>query len=370
MEEEARQTKKKAETRRDQLRAAASQLISFGMTADQATSLISNYDQETINTTIEALKSRGGVRPQEATQFLGETPAPSMNLEEAISTRTTPTARPVAAVETRGAFGLPSRSGAEFAEKASTLKTELPESTVASSSLDFSVLMEESSDTLDKRINRASIRLLDAETEEDRETAKLELNQVLAVKALQQKEAGGVKEADVRANYRILNNSIMESLAGPGELVRDTETGSLMYSRAASPEVRNRIEQQKRKAFMESPLTKSYRLSDGTLPEEVSRVINSFTYAAPASKQQPAQQGDKPAPSPVPAEAPAQAAQAQPRAPASGAIDKQQTIQNARAAAKKINESTDLSRGQKNGKLSIIRQRLTEAGIDPKEAGL
>lgn len=52
------------------------------------------------------------------------------------------------------------------------------------------------------------------------------------------------------------------------------------------------------------------------------------------------------------------------------ANDRQQSIDNARLAAKRIENNATLSMGQKNGKISEIRKRLRDAGIDPKEAGL
>jgi hypothetical protein len=145
MEEEARSTRKKAETRRDQLKEAASQLIAFGMSPDQVNTLIANYGPDTLKTTIETLKEQGGVRPEQAQQFLGETPAAAGDLESTIARMTTPTVptEPVPATQMKGAFGLPSRAPADFAERAKTLATELPEPAMPTTALDFGVFAEE-----------------------------------------------------------------------------------------------------------------------------------------------------------------------------------------------------------------------------------
>jgi len=145
MEEEAKQTRKKGETRRDQLREAASQLIAFGMSPDQVNTLIANYGEDTLKVTIDTLKEQGGVRPEKAQQFLGETPAATGDLESTIARMTTPTVpeRAVPATQMTGAFGLPSRAVGEFEERAKRLATELPEPAMPTTALDFGVFADE-----------------------------------------------------------------------------------------------------------------------------------------------------------------------------------------------------------------------------------
>jgi hypothetical protein len=195
--------------------------------------------------------------------------------------------------QTRGAFGLPGERIAKAAETEAavtlgmtdedrlglTYETPAPK---LGAEFNYTALLKEKTDTIEKRIDAASRSLLDAETPEAVAKARAELDRVLAVKAIQkQKEDGGAKESDIRSNYRILSNTIMEAMAGPGDLVRDPESGAFMYSRTAKPEVRDRIEAQKRRAFETSDLTKSYRGSDGSLPTEVKRVMSSFLYTPP-----------------------------------------------------------------------------------------
>jgi hypothetical protein len=283
--------------------------------------------------------------------------------------------------ETRTAFGLRAGNIARGAQAEAAVALGMsddeirgleftPPTANLGAEFNYSALLKEKTDTLDRRIDKASIAVLDADTDEARTIAQAELDRVLAVKAIQKRREGGdAKEGDIRSNFRILNNTIMESMAGPGELVRDTETGAFMYSRTARPEVRNKIEAQKRNAFMNSELTKSYRLPDGSLPPEVTRVMSSFMYSPPAAQEAPATpaaRGTTPAPAPEPTAAPAAPA----AAPVPAAMYRQQSIDNAKATAKEIRDDVKLSQGQKNGKLSIIKDRLRSAGIDPKEAGL
>jgi len=185
-----------------------------------------------------------------------------------------PTAR-AARTEAKATLGMTEEEalGLEYTSPAPTLSAQF----------NFSTLLKENTDSLDKRLNKANLALLDATTPQEKTKARAEVDRILAVKSVQQKKEGGEKESDIRSNYRILSNTIMESLAGPGDLVRDAESGALIYSRTAPPEVRARIEEQKRQAFMASELTKSYKLPDGSLPPEVTRVISSFTYTTPAA---------------------------------------------------------------------------------------
>jgi hypothetical protein len=396
-EKENEVARKKAEkeysTRAEVARKATSLLSGAGLSKEEMENYVVAFveNPERFNDFEEAVKE-GRIGKDSVGDFVvlpKQQPEQRVTLEQALDIRARPRAgaTPTDFSQTRTAFGLPGERVARAAETEAAVALGMSdeerlglEFTAPKPQLGaefkYDALLKENTDTLDRRINKASLALLDAKTPEDRTAAQAELDRVLAVKSLQKQREGGDKESDIRANFRILNNTIMESMAGPGELVRDTETGSLMYSRAARPEVRNRIEQQKRKAFMESELVRSYRLPDGTLPPEVSRVISSFLYAAPAAQEAPpapAARGTTPAPAAAPTTAPAAPAVAPAVAPAPAAqtaSDRQQTIANAKEAVKKINESTTLSRGQKNGRLSLLKQRLREAGIDPKEAGL
>jgi hypothetical protein len=285
-----------------------------------------------------------------------------------------------------GPFGLPMGGSAQRARDFAMAKLRMTEEeaggleyTPPTPSLgvkfNYDALLKEKTDTIDRRINDASISLLDAKTPEEESKARAELERVLAVKSIQkQRTEGGARESDIRSNYRILSDSIMQSMAGPGDLVRDPETNAFMYSRTARPEVRAKIEAQKRQAFETSELTQSYKLPDGTLPPEVSRVISAFTYSSPT--EQALTPRERPAPAPAPAPAPVTPAAepaVAPQAPVPTGMsdtDRQQTVANAKAAVDKIKNNSSLSMGQKNGRVSLIRQRLIEAGINPKEAGL
>lgn len=96
------------------------------------------------------------------------------------------------------------------------------------------------------------------------------------------------------------------------------------------------------------------------------------TSTAPARGETaaPPEPAATPSAAPAPAAAPATPAPKPAEAGRMSQSEKQQTIQNATNAVKAINQNKELSQGQKNGRISIIKDRLRAAGIDPKEAGL
>jgi hypothetical protein len=398
LQREAMEQNEKIQTKRDELKSTASVLASYkgknntGFTQGQIISMLQNPAvAKRVQSELE--KYSGNLDQVDFAKLYQVSRGQDENetvegfIDKSTRMPTAPEAPEGATVEdkqVRGAFGLPSRAygqtQARFEKATGTRVADLraqaqprgvPSAPVGS--VDFGQLR---SDTVDKRINQLSIQVLDAKTPEEAAEARTELDRVLSVKSIQkQKEEGGVKESDVRSNFRILSNTIMQSMAGPGDLVLDKETNTFMYSRTAKPEVRAKIEAQKRKAFETSELTKSYRTADGKLPPEVSRVMSAFIFSPPSEREEkptPQPAGDKPPPSPTggPAQPAAAVTQPPPAVAAMSSEDKQQTVANARAAVAKINADPSLSRGQKNGRLSIIRQRLREAGIDPNQAGL
>lgn len=386
-EEVRKKAEKEYSSRAEVARKASSLLSSAGLSKDEMENyLVAFVENPDRFTSFEEAVKEGRIGVDSVGDFvtLPKTqPEKRVRLEDVLGgfrARPAAGAKPADYSETRTAFGLRAGNIARAAETEAAValgmsdeeKLGLQYETPApklDAQFNYSVLLKEKQDSIDKRINRASLAVLDADTEEKRNLARAELDRVLAVKSLQKQSESGSKESDIRANYRILNNTIMESMAGPGDLVRDTETGALMYSRAAKPEVRAKIEAQKRKAFMDSELTNSYRQSDGKLPPEVQRIISSFTYSSPAAAPTGGGGAPAPAPAPAPSGSPAPAAPA--AAPAAAPTsEKQQTVENAKKAVAQINSNSSLSQGQKNGRISMIRDRLRSAGIDPKEAGL
>lgn len=183
------------------------------------------------------------------------------------------------------AFGLPTRVGEQTRKsfmartgmtEAESAGLELPEAPRPTAKFDYDVLRPAAKDSLAGRIDKYSRAVLDAETDEERAAARAELNRALAVKAMQEKEKGDGKdkESDIRSNFRILDGTIKSSMAGPGDLVVDKDTGSYLYSRSINPEVRSKIEKARIDGFKD--LASSYANADGSFSQDAIRVMKAF----------------------------------------------------------------------------------------------
>jgi hypothetical protein len=326
MNEEAKTTKKKGETRRDALKSAANQLVSFGMNPDQVAAFISGADPATLEASIKLLQSRavspGGITPQMTEQMVRSLPKVQETPEQVIEKLSTPVAGAAPDFGTmRGAFGLPSGAAKEAQERAAKLRTELPELPSAAGPLDLTVFAEAKS--FDKRKDDAQTALLDAKTPKERQLAMDNLVSIMQIEALGKRE--GPTESDVRSNFRILDTTIKNSMAGPGDLVIDKETNTYLYSRSIKPEVRAKIEQARLDGFKN--LAQAYMQPDGSVPENVARVLMAFgvkvdrqgrpqfeASAAPPSRGGREGAPEAPAPvAPTPAAAPAADASQLPR---------------------------------------------------------
>jgi hypothetical protein len=318
MEEEAKATKKKGQTRRDSLKSAANQLVSFGMNPDQVAAFISGADPATLEASIKLLQSQatkaGGVTPQMTEQMVRSLPKADGTPEQVIEKLSTPVAGAAPQFgEMRGAFGLPSRTAKEAQERAAGMATELPEMPSAAGPLDLSVFATPKS--FDQRKDAAQTALLDATTPKERDLAMKNLVSIMQIEALGKRE--GPTESDLRSNFRILDKTIKESMAGPGDLVVDKETGTYMYSRSVKPEIRAKIEQARLDGFKE--LVETYTQADGTVPESVARVLISFGVKVDkngrpqfsAGREKPAAGSGTPTPAAAPAPKPAAAATTQ-----------------------------------------------------------
>lgn len=278
MYETAAETRKKAQLRRDKLESTARELMTYGVSQEQAASILQNVGPEGAANMVERLKTAKEVTPEKIRAALSKVQTVDMPLEDVIRQKTTPTAIPAPVPETRGAFGLPSRAGRQFAERAGMLRTELPELPTTAQPLDMSVFAEPDEETLTKRENAARMKILDAETGEDRQQGLNELNRILAIKDIGKDKEGDLKESDVRSNLRILDATIKQSIAGPGDLVviTDPATGerTFEYSKDIDPKVRNEIERKRREEFRKY-IRQHYEQS-GKVPDVVQRVTSAF----------------------------------------------------------------------------------------------
>jgi hypothetical protein len=184
----------------------------------------------------------------------------------------------------RGAFNLPSRAGEEFAETARGIKTELPDIPTKAQPLDLSVLEDVDEETFNKRKNEARIRVLDATTPQEQTNAIAELTTILAVEDYGKDKEDGLKESDVRSNLRILDASIKQSIAGPGDLVivtdPTTNERTFEYSKDIDPKVRQTIEAKRREEF--NKYIQQFYAQEGKVPEVVQRVVGAFVPPMPS----------------------------------------------------------------------------------------
>lgn len=279
MNEEAKVTKKKGETRRDSLKSAANQLVSLGMNPDQVAAFISGADPATLEASIKLMNSQAikgeGITPKITEQMLSSLPKVKETPEQVIQKLSTPVAGTAPDFGTmRGAFGLPSGAAKEAQERAAKLQTQLPELPSAKGPLDLTVFAEAKS--FDTRKNDAQTALLDAKTPKEQQLARNNLVSIMQIESLGKRE--GPTESDIRSNFRILDTTIKNSMAGPNDLVviKDPDTGqnSYAFSKTIKPEVRAKIEQARLDGF--KTLVETYTQPDGTVPESVVRILVAF----------------------------------------------------------------------------------------------
>lgn len=278
MYKDAAETKKKAQLRRDTLESTARELMTLGVSDVQAASLLQNVGPEGAANMVERLKNSKQITPEKIRAALSQVETVDAPLGEVIAKQTTPTATEVQAPQMRGAFGLPSRAGKEFAETAKGIETELPDIPTKAQPLDLSVLEDADEETFNKRKNEARIKVLDATTPEEQTNAIAELTTILAVEDYGKDKEDGLKESDVRSNLRILDASIKQSMAGPGDLVVVTNpaTGerTFEYSKDIDPKVRQAIESKRKIEF--SKYVNRFYAQEGQVPDVVQRVVGAF----------------------------------------------------------------------------------------------
>lgn len=289
----ATEAKKLAETRREQLREYANQLQSFQLpdgtrlTEGQIVDLLQSPKNaaEVVEMFSTAAKE-GRLGKEQFETVVARKPGEKRSLVEFIQKQTTPTAVAPGltfaeqAKQTRGAFGLPSgravsQTQQEFLAKSGMTEeelraTELPKPELGAAAIDYSVFTKP--ETFAQRKNKAQTAILAAKTPEDRSRAIGSLVEIIKIEDLGKRE--GPTESDIRSNFRILDNTVKQSMAGPGDLVIDKDTGTYMYSKTIKPEVRAKIEQAKLDGF--KGLVSEYAREDGTVPDNVRRVLIAY----------------------------------------------------------------------------------------------
>lgn len=287
---ENEKVKEKAQLRMEKMRETARDLQSilgnkFGeQTESIVAELLLSGDPDTIIKQVRA----GEIGVDQIGNFVKLDKAAKPRTVEEVITGMAPRAKaaaPRVAGEETTAFGLPTRVGEQTRKsfmartgmtEAESAGLELPEVPRPTAKFDYDVLRPAAKDSLAGRIDKYSRAVLDADTDEERQAAQTELNRALRVKAMQEKKegTGGDKESDIRSNFRILDGTIKSSMAGPGDLVVDRETGSYLYSRSINPDIRAKIERARVEGFRD--LANSYANADGSFSQEAVRVMKAF----------------------------------------------------------------------------------------------
>lgn len=283
MYEDAAETKKKAQLRRDTLESTARELMTYGVSQEQAASLLQNVGPEGAANMVERLKKAKQVTPEKIRAALSQVESSAMSLDEVIAQQTTPTAREVEEPQMRGAFGLPSRAGKEFAETARDIETELPAIPTTAQPLDLSVFAEEGS-LSDEKEKLIKMVVSEDATADQKQKATEALRKIAAAEDIGKDKNKDLKESDVRSNLRILDASIKQSIAGPGDLVvvTDPTTGerTFEYSKDIDPKVRQAIESKRREEF--NKYIRQFYTQEGQVPDVVQRVVGAFMPQTPS----------------------------------------------------------------------------------------
>jgi hypothetical protein len=331
------EAKKKAETRRDELRTAAAQLKSYGLDDTGVIKVLSSGNYENISKLLQNEAISGTLTPQKVKSFIGEAePNIPPSLEEFFNKSTqltqAPGTKPIS-TEATGAFGFRSRAAEDVTErflKAQNIsREELQQSELAampmvSSKFDYGVLSKEKDsfdkqkdvaqrrllaaeegtdayreaeaqlvkirqieklgeeddpETFSKIKKRAQVDLFNAKTPQERSAALATLNKIVSIEDIGKDKNNDLKESDVRSNLRIVANSIVESMAGPGNtvIVTDPVTGErrVTVKGTAKPELRSRIEAAKVQQLQD--YVNNFYKANGKIPEAVQRVLGAFT---------------------------------------------------------------------------------------------
>jgi hypothetical protein len=348
------EARKKSETRRDELRNAAAQLKSFGLDEAGIVKVLSSGNYDNISKLLQNEATSGTLTPQKIKGFIGEAePNIPPDLEAFFNKSTqltqAPGTKPLS-TEATGAFGFRSRAAEDVTErflKAQNIsrdelqQTQLADMPMLGSSFNYGMLSREK-DSFDKQKDAAQRRLLAAEegtdeyreatlqltkirqieklgeeddpetlsklkkkaqtdlfnakTPQDRNAAMATLNKIISIEDIGKDRNNDLKESDVRSNLRIVENSIIESMAGPGNtvVVTDPVTGErrVTVKGTAKPELRNRIETAKVQQLQDY-VNNFYRVN-GKVPEAVQRVLGAFTLRGGMGAEEQAAMGATP----------------------------------------------------------------------------
>jgi hypothetical protein len=352
MYQDAAVTKKKAELRRDTLESTARELMTLGVSQEQAATLLQNVGPEGAANMVERLKSAKQVTPEKIRAALSQVKTSKAPLDEVIARQTTPTATEVQAPQMRGAFGLPSRAGEEFAETARGIETELPAIPTTAQPLDLSVFEdaeEEDTPTIKQLQGMLADQAVKNKMSVDDFIKNTDDGASLAARIAGRRLQGGDEEDKARtaSQIRTLVNSRLQEEIAPLQfksITYDPNLQDFVVTIPGSPEAIQFLEKRRNVAadvFKNAGLLKGNRLSDRNAADAISpfAVVDYKTLTikswrpvagstggagAPAAGEQPA----APAPTPSPARRPADVPAGVKPIPrdADGKVDKSQLV--------------------------------------------
>jgi hypothetical protein len=281
MYQDAAVTKKKAELRRDTLESTARELMTLGVSQEQAATLLQNVGPEGAANMVERLKSAKQVTPEKIRAALSQVKTSKAPLDEVIARQTTPTATEVQAPQMRGAFGLPSRAGKEFAETARGIETELPAIPTTAQPLDLSVFEdaeEEDTPTIKQLQGMLADQAVKNNMSVDDFIKNTDDGASLAARIAGRRLQGGDEEDKARtaSQIRTLVNSRLQEEIAPLQfksITYDPNLQDFVVTIPGSPEAIQFLEKRRNVAadvFKNAGLLKGNRLSDRNAADAIS----------------------------------------------------------------------------------------------------
>ena len=348
MYQDAAVTKKKAELRRDTLESTARELMTLGVSQEQAATLLQNVGPEGAANMVERLKSAKQVTPEKIRAALSQVKTSEAPLDEVIARQTTPTATEVQAPQMRGAFGLPSRAGKEFAETARGIETELPAIPTTAQPLDLSVFEdaeEEDTPTIKQLQGMLADQAVKNKMSVDAYIKNTEDGASLAARIAGRRLQGGDEEDKARtaSQIRTLVNSRLQEEIAPLQfksITYDPNLQDFVVTIPGSPEAIQFLEKRRSVAadvFKNAGLLKGNKLLDRNAADAISPfavvdydtlTIKSWRPVAGSTggAEAPAAGGQPPAPAPKDSSTPVPAPPSKPISPPAAAQKADPTV--------------------------------------------
>lgn len=276
MYKDAAETKKKAQLRRDSLESTARELMTYGVSQEQAASLLQNVGPEGAANMVERLKKAKQVTPEKIRAALAQVESSATSLDEVIAQQTTPTAREVEEPQMRGAFGLPSRAGKEFAETARGIETELPAIPTTAQPLDLSAFEEEEAAPTKAEVLASYAKKINDASDDPKEVRRLQKERDLYI------ERGFPKDEDKEKALTFSNTTTgLQKAISQAFTANSQKLGSSTFSIADDGTIRFAPGTAEHSQFFRNMVrrtiqdtTERYTDEQGRLPEPIAAAVN------------------------------------------------------------------------------------------------